>query len=145
MIVELRTPLYTYLKADANDFITLLGADNLKHKRPLNDADFPYCVFEQIAKARTIDSGNTFPRPQITFSIYDGSNDGVDESTISMARVEQLVKYLDDLLDLKTDPFPVTGYKIISTRNVSVTPAPTVSNATHGVVVRYEFYLQKRR
>ena len=144
MIPELREALYTYLTIPGNDFITLLG-DNLFHKRPLNDANFPYCTFEGTERDRTIDSSDKFITEEITFQIFDGANDKPKESAISMDRLELLVQYLDDLLDAKGKAFTVTNYSLIDIQQKLITPIPTSSNRVQGQILIYDFKLQKRR
>lgn len=146
MIPELREALYQYLITPGNSFIAILGDGKLFHKRPLNNENFPYCTFEQTDRERSIDSSNKFETVVVTFSIYDGSNDGVRESTISADRLEQLVEELDNLLDLKDQSdFSVANYSLLDINRQGLIPAPSESNSVIGAFVSYTFLLQKGR
>ena len=145
MIPQLRTAIYTYLTSGGNPFITLLGAGNLKHKHPRNNKDFPFCVFEETSRERFIDSGSKYIQGTLTFKIYDGSNDGVKESSISASNLEATVEALDTMLDLKDKSITISGYQFVNLKTKSITNAPTTTNAVHGAICKYEFILLKAR
>lgn len=145
MIKVFRKSLYAYLIGGSNPFITLLGAGNLSYKHPIGDKDFPYCFFTDTSKGRSIDSGNKFIRGELTFMMYDGSNDKVKESTISADNLEDTVEALDDMLDLQENAFTVLGYSLVQLKQKSISGAPTVSNSVHGAKLVYNYTLQKVR
>ena len=146
MIPELRTSLYTYLTSGGNPFITLLGAGNLKHKHVKNNRDYPYCVFMQVDQTRTIDSGVKLIDVEVVFMTYDGSNDGVKESSISASNVEATVQALDAMLDNQDKAFTLTGgYLLRSIKQITIGNTFELSNSVHGVLSTYLIKIQKVR
>lgn len=145
MIPELRTAIYNYCTGGANPFITLLGAGNFKYKKVKNKKNFPYCIFEEANRTRSIDSGNKFVQGELHFRMYDGSNDGVKESSISAANIEATAEALDALLDLKENLITISNYLFVQLKQISINNAPTDSNSIHGAILKYKFILQIER
>jgi len=146
MIPELRQALYTYLTSGANPFITALGgADNLHHRHPLNDKDYPYCIYKQGSNFRLLDSGNKIENVRVIFKVYDGSNDAVPESTVSPAVVEDIVQKLDNLLDLQQHSITISNYVFLVINRVNMIELPTESNSVQGIEVTYDIKLQIAR
>jgi len=142
MIPELRAALNTYLTSGGNGFITALG-DNLFHKHPISDQDYPFCVFTEETNSRAIDSGDKLIRTRITFRVYDGSDDGAKESYIYPDRAETIIDELDKLLDLAT--LTVDNYTFNLVKRIETKEIPTENNSVHGIKSTYEFHLQKSR
>jgi len=145
MIPELRTAIYDYCTGGSNPFITLLGAGNFKYKKVKNGKDFPYCIFEETRRERFIDSGNKLIQGELTFTMYDGSNDGVKETSISADNIEATAEALDALLDLQDQEITISNYTFTQLKQISINNAPTDANNIHGVILKYNFLLQKVR
>ena len=139
----MRQAIYTYLTT-SNDFITLLGS-KLDYKRPLNDKDFPYCVYDITNGERSIDSHDKFPQLKLEFKIYDGSNDADEESTISSNKIEQLAYELDKMLDNKQNSITISNYHLVRIKQNNTIELPTSSNAVLGIRIVYDVTLQITR